>query len=1475
MSRAKALDLLDTTRPSPEMLTRFEAIQSNTDLPKRWIPSRLIVINYWFVDYQEFFFAGGRLVLNGRNGSGKSTVGAVAIPVALDMNKHRRRFDPFGGHERSPAYYLIGLPNATEQAAFYHEDRTGYIIWEFRHAETGRYATIGVGLRAKRSDGNDPPLEAWGFVADGRRIEPDDLVMTTTDGRKGEIPLTRQELQRLVGAPHVFRKNHDYQEAVNNLLFGFDNVDEYLTYTDTLFALRMPKLDRGVSPESLSKSLQQALPSLSQELVNRLSLLIQRIDSAMEALTNTARHVQLVGKIDDAQGDYANQMAQQAGVAVLERGRALTAAKQKHDATVAAIILAKKKYDEVSARFDTASRELVEKESAYDVKRASDAYKSVEHLEAAQRELSGAEKHQQNAQRELEAAEARVDAIVAQQEALAREYHGDVGEIEARAEGIVEAAKDARWPAVEQHVRKARAALTRITVDDIPPEDAHPAILLDTPVLAADADDRQRRCLAVEHAIEARAQAHAKFQEAQHLLGLAQARMATADETVRAKTDALDEARAAASDALAAWASEAPHTVVDATIHAGITAVSEYAGGIPHAVFAPFLTEARAADQTQQEREREIGRQIVSAEHDVERLTDELQAWKDKAWATPAARLGQDSARERIAAAGIAAVPLYAACDFAPGVDLAEQVRIEAALEEAGLLDALVVATSDRNKVDALMGHQGEKPAGDRWLTPRGENAPATGKTLADVLVPATNTMAATDVLSVLRAIALPAGAGGAGGDRAAASVAANGRWTHGLLHGLVAPRSIEEPAYIGESNRKRRRDQQIERLKRKIRETEDQVAALQQMEREVQKIREAIRVALNDLQELPALLTLQDAAAARATAQRELDAASQQVTIADREVTAKREVARAADSEYETAIGAFDALHGLSRGDVQDIRNRTRATMSELRDLEQAINRLDRLRTRAEALRTSARQERELVVERREGLQAAIGARHGVDARIQAIEEVLAGTDARALREEVEGLKRAITELRDETGELREERGKASTRVEGLEKQASEQATAIVRADGDARTAVQEFELRLGAYREAGLIRAMDKFQDPEQGPEAAARDLLRNRRSDEDALGSRVEDRLTRIISRLHTVFNAYKADLAEHRPEISGDNQASFVSQGDGQRVAPDVFLERLRAIEAAQRATVSDAENALYVDFFLSDVLSAVRRQVLEAKAFTAKVNDILKSMQFSNGAAFSFTWEPKAEHGQGGVNYSKLVEFVLLDPEAMSEEKRSTMLAEFRTRVDSVRTLAEGAGEGVYAERLAQEFDYRTWYQFRFFFRKPEGVVVELKQRGIEELSGGERTLAQILPLLAAVHARSLAARADAPKVIAMDEAFAGVDYQNTNEILRAMVELEFAWLMTSDKLWGDSRVVPACATYQLKAENGMMLPMLFLWDGRRRLSELEVIELAAKSGVALPTHVHSNGNGLDHSAAIPEQMALPPQGPGNLPTATS
>lgn len=1448
---APALSLFrDPSRPNVEMLQRIEAINaSDASRSPRWRPTRLIVQNYWQFDYQEFYFVTGRAVFNGPNGTGKTSVEAAAIPVALDMEKARKRFDPQGGQQKHPSYYLLGLPDAKPDSAFYHDDRTAYIVWEFRHGGTGEYATIGIGLRAKRADGPEPPLESWGFVIPGKRVGTD-LSLSTTDARGREFPLTKAELARTVGPQNVYRQNGEYQNAVNELLFGFESVDEFLYLTDTLVALRAPKVGSHLNPEKLSDQMRDALPSLSPSLMARLSTLIKRIDSAMDALTTTRTHVSHVETIHEAQGEYANQIAQQAAVAVLEQDTALNDARRRFAEADQTFREQRVAIDQLNSEVDRIDGERRDAQGAYEVQVNSEAYRTIDSRLSTQREVEGARKAEKRALIEVERANARVAKHRGSIEEVRREWFGDVAEIESEAEALEELTRSARWALAEVRVRAARGALAKAAVDVEPEANEDPIASLDTVVITTTGSERMDQCTAVVSALDHCAETQRAFEEADHRRELATEELRAADERLRMQDDVLADTRDSAATALTMWSEHAPFQLPSATLDAALDELERYTGpGVPSAVMALIGDAAREAIAKHRAKANDVGGALLVLNHKAEQARRELVTWETKAWDIPITRPGQEVARAALAAEGIPAIPLYATCDFDPSVPVSTQVRIEAALEEMGLLDALVIPTRHHDRVRKLLtiGALG-RDAGDRWIL---EGAPlSTDRTLASVLVPATDHLAAADVRVALEQVAL-------GTESLAlsdfdtrpgiASVLDNGAWRHGVLGGQASPLPDEAPRYIGEGNRQRRREAEIKRLAQLLTGLQEEIKARTAELEQASRLQREIQDAVDDLTRNSAITALANAAADVAAAKRELERATKRLEAADRELDLTRAAARRAEAEKESAVGALDVARGLSRDQVLALRSDTQRCIDGVRVVERAMASLFRLRERAAHLRGEVDQTEREVADRVHELQEARGQIREVEGRLAMIDELLAGKDVAAIQRSVAELRKRMAALDEELGQRREKRGTLNNAIETQETLVNRLTTEVLRLEGAARQADQKFEYSLRRYAEAGMLRALTKLQASDQGPVAAAEDLLRYRRTEKQRLRDAVEERMDRIMGQLHRTFELRRMDLGAYRPELV-DSWASFVGE-DGQRVAADVFLQRLREIEADQARAVSEAENDLYVDFFLGDVINAIRKKVIEADEFARRINEILLGMRISNGMQFSMSWEPRTAVGATGVDYRKLIDFVRLDPDAVTIDKREAMLAEFRARVDVVRSEAMKHGEGAYGEQLHREFDYRTWFEFRFFFQKPNQPKVELKARGLEQLSVGERSLAQQLPLLAAVHARSLAMRADAPKLIAWDEALVGVDAANADELIKILVALEFSFLFTANELWGQSRHLPGCATYSMRTSGDVVFPMLSVWDGRRRFTEDDAVH-AALGKARIPSTDGTGGNGV-------------------------
>ena len=109
----------------------------------QWKMHRAGIFGYWNYDYQEYFFEDGKMMLRGKNGSGKSVTMQALVTVVLDGNTTPGRLDAGGGTSRTIRDYLIG------DEADPRPERTAYLFIEFKRDGEERYITCGIGLYAK------------------------------------------------------------------------------------------------------------------------------------------------------------------------------------------------------------------------------------------------------------------------------------------------------------------------------------------------------------------------------------------------------------------------------------------------------------------------------------------------------------------------------------------------------------------------------------------------------------------------------------------------------------------------------------------------------------------------------------------------------------------------------------------------------------------------------------------------------------------------------------------------------------------------------------------------------------------------------------------------------------------------------------------------------------------------------------------------------------------------------------------------------------------------------------------------------------------------------------------------------------------------------------------------------------------------------------------------------------------------------
>ena len=140
----------------------------------------------------------------------------------------------------------------------------------------------------------------------------------------------------------------------------------------------------------------------------------------------------------------------------------------------------------------------------------------------------------------------------------------------------------------------------------------------------------------------------------------------------------------------------------------------------------------------------------------------------------------------------------------------------------------------------------------------------------------------------------------------------------------------------------------------------------------------------------------------------------------------------------------------------------------------------------------------------------------------------------------------------------------------------------------------------------------------------------------------------------------------------------------------------------------------------------------------------------------------------------------------------------------------------------YRELLARVLDYRSWRRFDLTLVDRDGSEAPLTRARHARLSGGEKAASLHLPLFAAAHAAFAAARPGCPRLLALDEAFAGIDDQGRAELLSLTVAFDLDLFMTGFDLWATHPTLWGVAHHDLLhlAAEHAVSSLLVLWNGR-------------------------------------------------------
>lgn len=1344
----------------------------------RWQANKIGLINFWYYDEQEFSFVKGRMLLRGSNGSGKSVTMQSVVPLLLDGNLSPERLDPFGSRDRKMSSYLLEEDDE-------REERTGYLYLEFKRQESDAYMTVGMGIRARKGK----PLDKWYFsITDGRRIGKDFYLYKETDEK---VTLSKKELEnRLQNGGQIFDRQAEYMEYVNRQIFGFETPEEYKEMVDLLIQLRTPKLSKDFKPSVINDILSDSLQPLSDDDLRPMSEAIENMDTMNLNLKARLEGQQAALKIHRVLEKYnrvllfekcANYQINQKNLSALEKDEK----ELKRD-----LLNCEKRIQELTMENQglNAQKEAMEKERDSLNKSDAVALKAKElDLNARIQENETSLTNKKDQLKEKQESYIQIESKKKEEENKKYQKETDLNEL------LDEMQDKAEEMAFEEHV---------FFSDELKKE-FHK-------VFSFTSHENQMKVtqIRIEEGLRILQEVDMQQRHIESLIQKKDEKQREADAASRSVNElesVFVQVQNEWKESLYHWNSNNQELTIS---HEQLKEMSTSIEGYDQK-FDFTSIRSKAADTyiqnkgtletlKQQSRIREQEQQSS-----YEQQHKELEEWELLKEPEPYRSEAVQKNRRRLKEKGIPYHEFYKVVEFGENLDKAACDRLEEALSLMGILDALIVEEQYKEQVLSL-----DIGACDKYLFVQKQRAE---KSVLDVLElndSVNDIFFNQQITGLLENIAYD-------GDGITAIDTA-GRYQLGVLTGTIT--GEYEAGFVGTKAREKNRQEKIRLCKEVMQQLQEEITKEQELQEMLQK---RMAILEGEYENFPGEQDVRAAFRMLDEGRRKEEQLKKEVLEIGQELLKKSEILKEIKLE---ALALAEKLYLNCTLEIFQTADRA------MRDYTQFFYQL----------------------------------KSGHEAYLQ-IESSIRG-----LEERLESLDLDLDQIRYEFGVIERTLRKEKAEYDSIQEQMkltdyeeikerldqcmqwlggySERLSACVREETETRDQAKQIHVRIeeGLKRKAVYLERgnyLSRYYEAEKAlqyvkiPEELGDDLTKI--YEYLAVDSRALDKgvINGDLNRVYYENRGFLTDYQVMQVELFSDldtplegtvpspKRIDYYARYQGVKIPFHQLLVYLEQEIEDLQDLLKDGDRELFEDILANTVSRKIRGKINGSNSWVEKMNRLMGAMNTSSGLKLSLRWRSKTAETEDQLDTKELVDLLKKDYRLMHEDEAGKLSLHFRSKVEEARRHAkDSAGTMSFYQVMRDTLDYRKWFEFQLFSQKSGERVKELTNSVFGTFSGGEKAMSMYVPLFSAVVAKYQGGRQDAPRMISLDEAFAGVDNKNIRDMFRLMTEFEFDFIINSQVLWGDCDTLDALAIYQLlRPENAKFVTVMpYLWNGKTK-----------------------------------------------------